>query len=70
MISIYDIRDFFKGMLITFLIILSLVFIAMLLALPMILALLVHWTFIFLYLIPLFIIVELIRRRIVDGYVY
>lgn len=67
---IYELRDFFKGILIAMLILLGVLFIVMLLAFPMILALVVHWTFIFIYLIPFSILIELIRRTIVYDSVY
>lgn len=64
---IYELREFFKGVLITVLILLGVSLIAMLLAFPLILALVFHWAFIFIYLIPLSILVELVRRTIVYG---
>jgi len=65
MIFIYELRDFFKGILIAMLILLGILLIVALLAFPMILALVFHWTFIFIYLIPFSILVESIRRTIV-----
>ena len=65
MIFIYELRDFFKGILIAMLILLGILLIVALLAFPMILALAFHWTFIFIYLIPFSILVESIRRTIV-----
>lgn len=65
MIFIYELREFFKGVLITILILLGVSLIAMSLAFPMILALVFHWTFVFIYLIPFSILVESIRRTIV-----
>lgn len=62
MIFIYELRDFFKGILIAMLILLGILLIVALLAFPMILALVFHWTFIFIYLIPFSILVESIRR--------
>ena len=65
MIFIYELRDFFKGILVAMLILLGVLLIVALLAFPMILALVFHWTFIFIYLIPFSILVESIRRTIV-----
>lgn len=67
MIFIYELRDFFKGILIAMLILLGILLIVALLAFPMILALVFHWTFIFIYLIPFSILIELVRRTIVYG---
>jgi len=67
---IYRLRDFFKGILFAMLILLGLSLIAMLLAFPLILALVFHWAFIFLYLIHFSILIELIRRTIVYDSVY